>query len=390
MSAPAGLELPRRRTRYKRRRWPWIVGFLLLLALLLLADAAWSGVQAAQALQDTKDELQAGASALENGDVPTAQNDFGAASSHATAAVNALAHPGPQVLAHVPWLGHNVDAVQRLSRAAQLSAQAGSALTNAADAAGWSGDNLPGFSAGHLDPSVIEKAAPGLAEAALLMAEASQEVDPVDPSSLLGPLRDPATQVKDEVTTKAALAGKLAQAAAVLPQMLGADGPRTYLVVSLNTSDPRGSSGYAGAYSVMRVQDGTFSLTKFKPTGTIPRVPPVAAPEEVVKRWKDSGSLSSFIDTTYPPDFPTAGMLMTEIWQAAGRPPVDGVLAADPHFMAELLQRARPGRHARVARDDHRRQRGADPRPRTRSRPPPPPCRTGGRTRWATRSGRPS
>jgi hypothetical protein len=67
-------------------------------------------------------------------------------------------------------------------------------------------------------------------------------------------------------------------------------------------------------------------------------VPPVAAPEEVVKRWKDSGSFSNFIDTTYPPDFPTAGMLMTEIWQAAGRPSVDGVLAADPHFMAELLR----------------------------------------------------
>ena len=232
-----------------------------------------------------------------------------------------------------------MEAVTRISTAAQLSAQAGGALVGAADAVGWDGGDLPGFApGGRIDAGTLADAAPALTQAAGYLDLAAQEVAPIEADTLLGPLRKPAEDAKREIADRAEQARKLATATEVLPTMLGADGDRTYLLVMLNTSDPRGAGGYPGAYALMKTDGEQITLDALQPVATIPRVPAIDAPEEVAKRWRTRGALNTFWNTTYTPDFPTAARLMLGIWEAAGREPVDGVIAVDPLALAGLLR----------------------------------------------------
>ena len=326
--------------RTRHRRWPWVLGVILLVLLAFGLDVVWSGSSAAGALERANDELLDGAEALETGDLPGAANSFAAAEADATEAVDALAHPGPTLIGVLPWIGDDMDAVQRLSAAARLSAQAGGALVGAAEDVGWDGDgDLPGFApGGQIDAARIAAASPALTQAAGYLDLAAQEVAPIDPGTLLGPLRRPATDAKREIDERARQARRLALGVGVLPPMLGADGDRAWLLVMLNTSDPRGAGGYPGAYSVLRADGERITLDPLQPAATIPRVPAIDAPEEVAKRWRTRGALNTFWNTTYTPDFPTAARLMLGIWEAAGREPVDGVIAVDPLALAGLLQ----------------------------------------------------
>jgi hypothetical protein len=326
--------------RQRHRRWPWVVAVVLLGMLALGIDVVWSGSSAASDLERAQDELSDGAAALEAGDLTEAANDFAAAESDAAEAVEALGHPGPTLVGVLPWVGDDMNAIRRLSMAARLSAQAGGALVGAAEDVGWDGEgDLPGFApGGRIDATRIAAAAPALTQAAGYLDLAAQEVAPIDPDSLFRPLRGPAADAKREIAERARQAQRLALGVEVLPTMLGADGERAWLLVMLNTSDPRGAGGYPGAYSILRADGEQVTLDPLQPVATIPRVPAIDAPEEVATRWRSRGALNTFWNTTFTPDFPTAARLMLGIWEAAGGEPVDGVIALDPAALAGLLR----------------------------------------------------
>ncbi len=100
--------------------------------------------------------------------------------------------------------------------------------------------------------------------------------------------------------------------------MLGADGARTYLLVTLSPSDPRGAGGYPGVYGLLHVDGHKLSLSHLAPTSEIPKVRPVPGPADAKKAWGWAGIDRIFWDTTYTPDFPTAAGFMKGIWEAGG------------------------------------------------------------------------
>jgi hypothetical protein len=164
----------------------------------------------------------------------------------------------------------------------------------------------------------------------------------VDTEGLVGPVAAAVDQARTEISSRAATAEKAATAAELLPGFLGADGPRTYLVVMQNLSDPRGAGGYPGTYGLLRVDGHQVDLVETRPTSTIPQVAPVPAPSDVKRLYGDFGATTDFIATTYSPDFPTDARLMMSIWESAGRPAVDGVISGDAVLMSNLLEAVGP------------------------------------------------
>jgi hypothetical protein len=306
--------------------------------VLLAADAAWAASRAYGSLTDARDGLRVGARSLESGDLPAADIAFSNASTQGANASSALAHPGVTVLSWLPWISNDVDAVRRVARSASLSGQAGKSYAGAARAVGWDGATVPGFApGGRIDAPLLRAAEPGLNEAADLLGRAKDELAPVDPASLASALQQPVEDAQQEVEQRAEQASTAADLVSLLPEMLGADGARTYLLVTLSPSDPRGSGGYPGVFGLLHLDGGRLRLGDLAPTSTIPQVKPVDAPDDVRRRWGSYGSLTTFWDTTYTPDFPTAATLMTEIWESGGGQPVDGVIAGDPALMAAFL-----------------------------------------------------
>jgi hypothetical protein len=198
---------------------------------------------------------------------------------------------------------------------------------------------LPGFApGGHIDAAAIERAVPGITQAADLLAEADAELAPVDPDSLQSPLDRLMQEAKGEIRLRSEQATTAADLAGLLPPMLGVDGARTYLLVTLSPSDPRGSGGYPGVFGLLHVDGHKLSLSDLAPTSEIPKVKPVPGPSDAKKAWGWAGIDRIFWDTTYTPDFPTAAGFMRGIWEAGGGKPLDGVIAGDPALMASFLQ----------------------------------------------------
>ena len=283
--------------------------------------------------------MQHGGDLLVAGDLTGARAAFAAGEASAKEAKDALHQPGIRLLGHGPILGVNVDAARRGANATADAAAGGTAYVEAAQAAGWNGKDIPGFAGGgHFDTNAISAAAPGIQRASELLTAAQSELAPVDPAKLIGPLRQPMIDAKAEVDTRAHQAQMAAGLVGLLPPLLGVDGEKTYLLVTLSPSDPRAAGGYPGVYGVLHADGKQVTLTNLAATSTIPQVRGgVPAPADVLRAYGDYGIAQAFWDTTYAPDFPTAAKLMSDIWTAGGGEKVDGVIAGDPALMAGLL-----------------------------------------------------
>lgn len=336
MSKSRDRENARRSSRSGLRRLLRILGLLLI---LLIADAIWSGASAARDLRGAREQLTSGSDLLVAGDLSGAQAAFARASEMARGAQGYLHHPAPRLVQALPWVGDDANAVGAIAEAAGEAAHAGLELTASARAVGWDGTHVPGFGVnGRIDAATIRLAAPGVRAAADLLASAAGRLGAVHTDGLTGPVASAVEQARTEIARRVSTVTKAADAASMLPGFLGADGPRSYLIVMQNLSDPRGAGGYPGSYGLIHVNGHRIRLEELRPTSTIPLVAPVAAPRDVVRLYGGYGATTHFIATTYSPDFPTDARLMLGIWQAAGRPHVDGIISGDAVLMSSLLE----------------------------------------------------
>src|SRR4051794_17674448 len=158
----------------RKRRWPWILLGILAVLVILGIDLAWAGSNAYDGFSTARNDLSAGGVALQSGDIAEARNLFGAATSDAAEARDALSHPSVKLVGTLPWFRGDVDAVQRSATALELAGRGGTSYVDAADAAGWDGGPIPGFqSGGRFNPGALAAAAPHLQDAADQLSAAS-------------------------------------------------------------------------------------------------------------------------------------------------------------------------------------------------------------------------
>ena len=123
-----------------------------------------------------------------------------------------------------------------------------------------------------------------------------------------------------------------AQVATLLPPMLGADGPRTYLLVSLNSAELRSAGGIVGAFAVLHADDGTVDLTDQRTTIDLPGIDAARSCRSRDEELRfDTDRLGRWVqDAVMTPDFPRSAELLTARWERDMGQHVDGVVAADP------------------------------------------------------------
>lgn len=129
----------------------------------------------------------------------------------------------------------------------------------------------------------------------------------------------------------------------ILPQMLGADGPRNYLITAENNSEIRACGGFIGSLGVMNVDNGKISLGDFEGTlrssnGPKPQIP---ITDEEMTLFQPYEPTMNFIsgDAYFTPDFPAGASKVSTLWSLEhGGQHIDGVVALDPVFLQYLLQ----------------------------------------------------
>ncbi|QJU54569.1 DUF4012 domain-containing protein [Herbiconiux sp. KACC 21604] len=254
-------QAPRKRGR--RRRWPWVVGSILILLLAIVGGVAWVGLNALT----VKNELEAARPLLSSikekvlvGEAASAQEDADQLKEHVDAARDAVGGPAWALGELVPEFGQNLVAVRTITESVA------NVVDNAVLPAVALGDTLspevfkPVDGAVNLD--AIQSVLPVLDTAGSALTSARASVSAIDTSSLVAPVRNAVDEINDlvgEVEPAIATAKSLAP---VLPGLLGGEGTRNYLLVFENSAEARPLGGIAGAQILITADQGRVSIAQ--------------------------------------------------------------------------------------------------------------------------------
>jgi len=309
-----------------------------LLLVVLFAAVAWIGLDALHARADLKaaaGQVRVLQSQVAKGDKKAAAVTLTSLQRHAASA-RASTH-GPQWTAGraLPWLGPNIAAVQTVSEV--IDGLAKNAMPTLINATSLVDPQTLAPVKGRIDLAPLVKAAPGVEEADAQVQAGLGRLNAIDPGALIAPVSAPVADLQTRVGKLALTTATAARAVRLLPPMLGAKGPRDYLLLVQNNAEPRATGGIPGSVILLRADHGAVTVVKQRSGSSLnlaaPALP-VTAPE---KALFGENLATDMRDVTFTPDFPRTGQLARAIWNAQVGGNVDGVLSVDPGTLAAML-----------------------------------------------------
>lgn len=325
--------------RVPRRRAVWLVVSAVL--LILVAWGAWLGYDAVKARR----ELLAAADLLAGlqDDVLAGDTDvsatLGEVQVHAAAALESTHGPHWTVAAVLPWAGDNVRAVQAVSEV--VDTLAADVLPDLADVAAVVDPAALAPVDGRVDLAPLQAAAPTVVAAAEKVDAGQQRLDDIDAEALWDVVAAPLTDLRTKLDQLAMTTATASRAVQLLPPMMGAEGPRTYLVLVQNPAEPRATGGVP-ALVVLRAEGGAVSVVA-QASAEVGDLTTPALPLSQEERSLFSDLLGSYMaDVTFTPDFPRSSELARALWAKEAGETVHGVISIDPATVASLLRVAGP------------------------------------------------
>lgn len=325
-----------------RRRRIWLVSIGIVLVVSILA-----GIWLVTRVLVAKDSLESAASTassiptlIQAGDTSGAMAAAQGFETDVVAARNATTDPIWRLSEWIPIVGGDLAAVRGMS---EVSAEiAADAVVPLAKSLGAIDMTSLGFVDGRIDVAPLVTAAPTLATANTALRKAVQHIAALpDPS--LPAVQSALKQFRELTTETATIVDGLDRAAAIMPAMVGSDGPRTYLLLVLNNAEARTLGGIAGAGAVLRFEDGRVTIERQFDSGDFE-----VAADAVVDL--DASTVSLFDDkpgrfiqnTTSSLDFPETASAAAALWQRISGQTVDGVIAMDAVTVSYLLEATGP------------------------------------------------
>lgn len=305
---------------------------VLVVALAVPAGLALFSVRGL--VVDGAAAAERGLEAARRGEVEAAGSAFDQAETAFISAADRLDHPLATLGLAVPVLGPNLAAVRTLSGVGAELAGTGAAVTTAAP------QNLT-VSSGTVPVDEIRRLAPDLAEAATDLDRARTVAAGVERAFLLPALRHELVGFDARLDRAAAEAESAAQAAAVVPAILGGDGTRRYFLAIQNNAELRATGGFLGNYGELVADDGSLRLDRIGRHQELneagPAVKELQAPDDYLERYTPFQVASTWESVNLSPDFPTVASVMTGLYPQSGGQPVDGVIGIDPVGLSALL-----------------------------------------------------
>lgn len=309
-----------------------VVGLVVVAACL---TAGWGVYDARRQVDAGTSALEGGLAAARDGEVELAATRFQQSRvllDDARATVERFGLPA----AVVPGLAQNVSVLEEvLDRVSDAAGRA--AIT----AAGTTTEDLT-VTGGRIDVDAIASLARPLGRLASSLDAVVAAVDDSAGDPVVAPLRQRLDDLAAVAGGAAADASLGAEAAAVVPDVLGASGPRRYLVLFTSPAEARGRFGFPGSYAEVVLDDGRLDLVDHGSvssdlTGLRPDQGAFPVDDPALTPYVPFGATREFRSVTIPPSWPLVAELAAAQWVAYGRAPVDGVLRFDPAALAALL-----------------------------------------------------
>ncbi|MGV8910682.1 MAG: DUF4012 domain-containing protein [Propionicimonas sp.] len=329
-------QLKSRKRRRNLRRTLLTVSLLLVVAI---AVVAWVGVDALHA----RDELKAAATQVhtlqgqvEKGDRKAATATLKSLQTYAASARDDTHGPNWSAVAVLPWLGPNVRAVQTVSEV--IDGLATDALPALMDATSLVDPATLAPVNGRVNLAPIVKVAPEVVAANAEVQSAVKRLAAIDPEGLNAAVAAPLADLRIQVGKVALTTATADRAVRLLPPMLGADGPRDYLLLVQNNSEQRATGGVPTLIR-LRAVDGAVKVMETRSAGgNLSGLPKPVLPLTADEQALYGNELGIFMaDVTLTPDFPRSGELARAMWRQQVGSDLDGVLSIDPGALARVL-----------------------------------------------------
>jgi hypothetical protein len=189
---------------------------------------------------------------------------------------------------------------------------------------------------------VLTSAGPSLTKIRADLARATAAAGLVDLALLPSAQRQTFAKARDQIQSGLAGIEEFQRLSPVLLEILGANGPRTYLIEQVDPAELRGGGGFIGSYSLLSADHGALKLGKSGDTGAIDAPYPLPGNKKYIA--PPSGSLQfaqhgwTFGDSNFSSDFPTGARAGEQLFLNETGAKVDGVISIDPTAVADLLQ----------------------------------------------------
>jgi hypothetical protein len=319
---------------------------LAVSVVLAVVALGWVGVRGAIAADFLRSAKNSAAEVSKSLGNPAAAAAAIAEAAEDAATAHALtSDPVWRLVEVTPWVGPQLVAVSTVAAAADDIAS--DALGPLAEVASTLSPNMFRPTDGKVDLTGFLAVQDAARKAAAAMRSATASLDRINTAALVAPLRSVVEEVSATFTEADEATAALANASTLIPAMLGADGPRNYLVLFQNNAEWRSLGGIAGAMVVVGTDGGTMQLvandaaTAFAPTESA--VLPLS--DEITDiygehpgRWMQN--------VTQVPDFSVSAALAREMWARKHGAQVDGVIATDPVALSYILAATGPVRLA--------------------------------------------
>ena len=132
------------------------------------------------------------------------------------------------------------------------------------------------------------------------------------------------------------------RASLVLPELVGADGPRTWLVLVQNEDELRATGGFISGVARMTVDQGRIVYLDFEDSYAVDDwTNPYPDPPEPLLTYMLS-DLWVFRDSNWSPDFPTSAQAAIDLYTISRDAGIDGVIALDQRAIQLLIRALGP------------------------------------------------
>ncbi|MFE4834886.1 DUF4012 domain-containing protein [Arthrobacter sp. NPDC056691] len=307
--------------------------------VIALAGAAWLGVKANAISTDLNAANQL-VPKLRNDvlreDARAAGTTVTQLQEHTSRAREAASDPVWTMAGAMPWFGANFQATSEVATSADDVARLGAApLVGIFKTLDWKSLLTTGQG---LDLEPLAAAQPKLASAARAVRQSSDRLNGINADTLIPQISSPLIHAREQLSSLRDDLDSAADAANVLPAMMGDKSSRRYLLLIQNNAESRATGGIPGALAVLNVDKGKLSLDSQTSASAMGAFDPVVKvdPEQSNIFSRRLGKFMQDVNLT--PDFPTAAQTAQAMWKAETGEQLDGVLSIDPVALSYILE----------------------------------------------------
>ncbi|CAM3267115.1 DUF4012 domain-containing protein [Nocardioides dubius] len=316
-----------------------MVGALVLVALVAVGYSAWRAQQVRDDLFAARDAALLLRQAVVDGDQQAADAALTELTEHSDLAREGTSGPTWRVLGVLPVVGDDAEGVKVVAEVLADLAHDGLRPLVDSDQALDVGAFAPVD--GAIDVQAISAAAEPLGAAKGAFATADRRLSRLEPKGYLDPLRVAVDDLSGQVHSASYGLHAADRATDVLPQMLGADRKRTWLLIFQNPAELRSTGGLPGASALMTADAGRIEMvTQYT---SFPEAPaPVLLLSAQERSMFDVQLGTYYQDANFTPDFGRTAELMAAHLRRNEQQTVDGVLSLDPVALSYLLKAMGP------------------------------------------------